>query len=82
MLDAEKLRRHILEDLDILHDLILRYAAGDKSVKLARDWLEAQVWREIEVLGRMEADQAKGARSHRSFPFLYDCTSLRGASAG
>ena len=55
MLDAEKLRRHILEDLDILHDLILRYAAGDESVKLARDWLEAQVWREIEVLGQMEA---------------------------
>ena len=55
MLDAEKLRRHILEDLDILHDLILRYAAGDKSVKLARDWFDEQVWREIEVLGQMEA---------------------------
>ena len=55
MLDAEKLRRHILEDLDILHDLILRYAAGDTSLKQARDWLEAQVWREMGILGQMEA---------------------------
>ena len=55
MLNTEKLRRHILEDLDILHDLILRYAAGETEVKQARDWLEAQVWREIEVLGQMEA---------------------------
>ncbi len=37
MLDAEKLRRHILEDMDLQHDLILRYAAGDTSVKQARD---------------------------------------------
>jgi hypothetical protein len=50
MLDAEKLRRHILADLDLLHDLILRYAAGDRSVRQARDWLEEQVWREVEVL--------------------------------
>ena len=55
MLDTEKLRCHILEDLDILHDLILRYAAGDRSVKQARDRREAQVWREIKVLGQMEA---------------------------
>ena len=57
MLDAEKLRRHILDDRDVLHDLILRYAAGDKSVKQARDWLEAQAWREMEVLGRIEAEE-------------------------
>ena len=57
MLDAEKLRCHILEDTDVLHDLILRYAAVDTSVKLARDWLEAQVWRGIEVLRQMEAER-------------------------
>ena len=59
MLDAEKLRRHILDDLDILHDLILCYAAGDTSVKQARDWLEAQVWREVVVLVQMEAERRK-----------------------
>ena len=57
MLDDEKLRRHILGDLDILHDLIQRYAAGDTSVKLARDWLEEQVWREVGVLRQVEAEQ-------------------------
>ena len=57
MLDAEKLRRHTLDDLDVLHDLILRYAVGDTSVKQARDWLEAQVWREVEVLRQMEAEE-------------------------
>ena len=56
MLDAAKLRRHILQDPDVLHDLILRYAAGDKSVKQTRDWMEAQVWREM--LGQMEAGQS------------------------
>ena len=55
MLNAENLPRDILDDLDVLHDLILRYATGDTSVKQARDWLEAQVWREVEVLRRMEA---------------------------
>ena len=55
MLNAENLPRDILDGLDVLHDLILRYATGDTSVKQARDWLEAQVWREMGILGQMEA---------------------------
>ena len=61
MIGREKLRRHVLEDLDLLHDLILRYAAGDRSVKQERDWLEETVWKEMEALGQMESQARRSA---------------------
>ena len=50
----------MLEDLVRWHELTLRYTAGDTSVKQARDWLEVQVWREVEVLVQVEAGRAQG----------------------
>ena len=57
-IDAKRARlRTGIGGLERWHDLILRYAAGDTSVKQARDWLEAQVWREVEVLRQVEAEE-------------------------
>lgn len=40
MFRKEILRRQLLTDLERLHGLILRYAAGDRSVRQERDELE------------------------------------------
>lgn len=37
------LRQQLLEDLQRLHALILRYASGDRSVKRERDELEGAI---------------------------------------
>ena len=39
----EALRKQLCNDLDRLHNLILRYAAGDSSVGRERDRLEGAV---------------------------------------
>ena len=39
----EVLRRQLLRDLDRLHRLILRYAAGEEQVRQERDRLEESV---------------------------------------
>ena len=43
MFDHEVLRRQLVTDLNRLHGLILKYAAGDKSVKRERDRLGDEV---------------------------------------
>ena len=39
----DNLHRQLLEDLHRLHDLILRYARGDRSARPQRDRLEGAV---------------------------------------
>ena len=39
----ETLRRQLLRDLDRQHDLILQYAAGDRSMRPALDQLEGAI---------------------------------------
>jgi hypothetical protein len=36
-------QRQLIEDLEKLHVLILRYAEGDRSVREERDWLEGSI---------------------------------------
>jgi len=48
----EELRRQLLEDLDRLHNPILRGAGGDRSVKLQRDQLEGAVEIKMILWGR------------------------------
>ena len=43
MFHPEVLRRQLIEDLDRLVDLIVRYAQGEKHLKYARDRLEGAV---------------------------------------
>ena len=55
MFDCDALRRQLLGDLDRLHDLILRYAAGNRAVKQERDQLEGAVQVKLALLGGMES---------------------------
>jgi len=48
-----ELRKQLLDDLDRLHELILRCARGDKSVKPARDQLEGAVQIKMVLWGRL-----------------------------
>ena len=48
----EILREQLLDDLGRLHDLILRYAAGDTSVRQERDMLDWEVWNKIRLVGK------------------------------
>ena len=43
MLHREILRQQLIVDIDRLHNLILRFAAGHKPVKQERDQLEGAV---------------------------------------
>ena len=43
MFEREILRQQLMVDLDRLHDMILRYMAGDRSVKQERDQLGGAV---------------------------------------
>ena len=43
MSDREELRRELLDDLQSLRALILRYASGDSSGRAARDRLEREI---------------------------------------
>ena len=52
----DALRRQLLADMDRLHDLILRYAGGDKSVKQERDQLEEAVQVKLAVFWGLKRD--------------------------
>lgn len=43
MTPHEALRQQLVQDLNRLHDLILRYAAGDRAVRPERDQLDGAV---------------------------------------
>ena len=43
MYNEEMLRQQLLDDLETLHELILRYAAGDRSVRQRRDELDGAI---------------------------------------
>ncbi len=51
MCTEEALRDQLLADLDRLRVLILRYTAGDRSVKAERDLLTEVVEKRIALLG-------------------------------
>ncbi len=50
MTPHEALRRQLTNDLNRLHNLILRYATGDSAVKAERDQLEGAVQVKLALL--------------------------------
>ncbi len=57
--DYKALRQALLTDLDTLHTLTLRYAAGDVAVKQERDRLEQKSLTNLGLLLKMRASLAK-----------------------
>jgi len=51
MTSDERLCQQLLRDLDRQHDLILRYAAGDRSVKPSLDQLDGAIQIKTALLG-------------------------------
>ena len=69
MLNRELLRQQIITDMDHLHDLILRYAAGDMLVKQERDQLEGVVDVKLAVLWQAGNDISEIISENQSVPF-------------